>query len=211
MIRIDEASLSVLRERVMAKMSPKRFRHTLAVEEMVACLSELYCPDQAELLRAAALLHDITKELTAEEQRLLCELYGLPVSEEDCCSPKTFHARTAAALIPAEYEEYAHETVIQAVRWHTTGHRGMTLTEKLLYLADYIDASRSFENCVILRRYFWGAEPQSMTEEQREALLRDTLILSYDMTMRDLLAEGAPVAIHTVEARNELLVQRRRA
>lgn len=211
MIRIDEASLSKLRERVMGQMSPKRFRHTLAVEEMVARLCELYCPEQTDLLRAAALLHDVTKELGAEEQIALCERYALPVSEEDRCSPKTFHARTAAALIPVEFGAFAHETVIQAVRWHTTGHGGMTLTEKLLYLADYIDSSRSFENCVILRRYFWGADPQSMTAAQREALLRDTLLLSYDMTIRDLLAEGAPVAIHTVEARNELLVQRQKA
>ena len=93
------------------------------------------------------------------------------------------------------------------MRWHTTGRREMTLTEKLLYLADYIDESRSFENCVLLRRYFWGAGPQELTPEGREALLRDTLILSYDMTIRDLLSEHAPVAEETIEARNALLLE----
>ena len=58
---------------------------------------------------------------------------------------------------------------------------------------------------MILRRYFWGANPQSMTAQAREALLRDTLLLSYDMTVRDLLDEGMPVAVDTIEARNELL------
>jgi hypothetical protein len=50
-----------------------------------------------------------------------------------------------------------------------------------------------------------------MTDKEREALLRDTLILSYDMTIRDLLAEELPVAPDTVNARNELLLERARA
>ena len=208
MIKITESMLDSLREDMMKKMSPKRFRHTVAVEQMVLRLCDLFCPKESMLLRAAALLHDVTKERTAEEQIALCEAYGLPVSPQDYLAPKTFHARTAAAMIPREYPDFAHPTVIDAVRWHTTGHADMTLTEKLLYLADYIDESRSFENCVILRRYFWGAHPEELSREAREVLLQDTLILSYRMTVEDLLADGAPVAIDTVEARNQLLLEK---
>lgn len=208
MIEITENMLDALREDVMQKMSLKRFRHTVAVEQMVHRLSALYCPDQSLHLRAAALLHDITKECDTEKQIALCEQYGLPVSAEDRLAPKTFHARTAAAVIAAEYPAFAHSTVVSAVRWHTTGRADMTLTEKLLYLADYIDESRSFENCVILRRFFWGARPEELTAEERNALLRDTLILSYRMTVEDLLADGTPIAPDTVEARNQLLLER---
>lgn len=211
MIEISEQMLADLREHVMGLMSPKRFRHTVAVEEMAARLAALFCPEQTNLLRAAALLHDITKERTAAEQEQLCLSHGLPVSDGDRLAPKTFHARTAAALICAEYPELAHPVVVNAVRWHTTGRAGMTLTEKLIYLADYIDQSRTFSACVLLRRYFWGASPEDMTREEREALLRDTLILSYDLTIRDLLEEGKPIAPDTVEARNELLLEKKRA
>jgi HD superfamily phosphohydrolase YqeK len=83
----------------------------------------------------------------------------------------------------------------------------MTLTEKLLYLADYIDESRTFPSCVLLRRYFFGAEPELMTKEEREKHLRATLLLSYEHTLKDLLAEGAPIDQDTVRARNELLVE----
>ena len=121
-------------------------------------------------------------------------------------SPKTFHARTAAALIAAEYPAIADPTVVEAVRWHTTGRVGMTLTEQLLYLADYIDASRTFHSCVVLRRYFWGAEPEKMNAEERMRLLRQTLAFSFDLTMRDLLDDGALIAKETVEARNELML-----
>ncbi len=208
MIEITEAMLDELRETVMQKMSVKRFRHTAAVEQMVSRLCALYCPQETLKLRAAAILHDVTKELTVQEQCALCKEYGLPVTEQDLLAPKTFHARTAAAMISKVFPEFAHETVISAVRWHTTGHADMTLTEKLLYLADYIDQSRTFHNCVLLRRYFWGANPEAMTATEREKLLRDTLILSYDMTVKDLLEEGTPIAEDTVMARNALLLER---
>ena len=148
------------------------------------------------------------KELSTEEQVALSEQLGLTVNTADLLSPKTFHARTAAALIPYLLPQFADPVICEAVRWHTTGHRGMTLTEKLLYLADYIDESRTFENCVTLRRRFWDADPARMDQVTREVHLRDILILSYDMTVRDLLDEGAPVAEDTVLARNELLLER---
>ena len=206
MIEITESILDDLRGRIASKMSPKRLRHTLAVEDMAAKLCALFCPEETLKMRAAALLHDITKELDTEEQISLCQKYELPVTRADILSPKTFHARTAAALIAAEYPALADPTVVAAVRWHTTGRVGMTLTEQLLYLADYIDASRTFHSCVVLRRYFWGADPEKMNAEERMRLLRQTLAFSFDLTMRDLLDDGALIAKETVEARNELML-----
>ncbi len=202
---ITEAMLDDLRGLVLQSMSQKRFVHTVAVEDMVARLCALFCPEKTLRLRAAALLHDLTKELRTDEQEQLCERYGLEIKPIDRLSPKTYHARTAAAKIEAEMPTFADPVIVNAVRWHTTGHAGMTLTEKLLYLADYIDLSRTYSNCVILRRYFFGGEPETLSLADREALLRDTLILSYDMTIRDLLDEGLPIAEDTVRARNELL------
>ena len=59
---LNDAALDALRERVKGTMSEKRFAHTAAVERMVVRLGELYCPELIPELRAAALLHDITKE-----------------------------------------------------------------------------------------------------------------------------------------------------
>ena len=211
MKEITEAMLEALRETVLQSMSQKRFRHTVAVEEMVVRLCALFCPEYTLQMRAAALLHDLTKELNAVEQESLCQKYGIPITDADRLAPKTFHARTAAAVIQDRAHSFDDPLIINAVRWHTTGHAGMTLTEKLLYLADYIDLSRTYQNCVILRRYFFGANPEEMGQQERETLLRDTLILSYDMTIRDLLAEDLPVAPDTVDARNELMLERARA
>ena len=59
---ITEKMLDALRESVMARMSPKRFRHTAEVEKRAERLGEIYAPEKKITLRAAALLHDITKE-----------------------------------------------------------------------------------------------------------------------------------------------------
>jgi nicotinate-nucleotide adenylyltransferase len=207
MIEITHTMLDDLRTAVSATMSPKRFRHTAAVEEMVARLCALYCPEHTLQLRAAALLHDLTKELTLDAQLELCERYDLPVSEADKLAPKTFHARTAAAKIERETPQFNDPLIVSAVRWHTTGREGMTLTEKLLYLADYIDESRTYPACVLLRRYFFGADPKEMDEEGRLRLLRETMLLSYELTIKDLLQEGNPIAEDTIRARNELLLE----
>ena len=207
MIEINESSLSALREHLLPKMSTKRYRHTLAVEDMVARLCALYCPEHTILMRAAALLHDLTKEIDTEGQVALCRTYGLEVTKSDLSSPKTFHARTASAMIADGYASFAHPLVVDAVRWHTTGHAKMTLTEALLYLADYIDESRTFPSCVMLRQFFWDAEPQKMTGAQRLVHLQKTLVLSFDLTVKDLLSDGALIARDTIDARNEMLLK----
>ena len=207
---ITEQMLDALRERVRPLMSEKRYVHTCAVERMAARLGELYCPERIPELRAAALWHDTTKEETLQNQLQLCKKFDIMVRPCDELAPKTFHAKTAAAKIPSEFSEFATDTVISAVRWHTTGHADMTLTEQIIYLADYIDDTRKFVDCVRLRELFWGADPCAMDMAARLAHLRDVLIVSFDMTVQGLLEDGAPISEDTVLARNWLLLQRRR-
>ncbi len=207
-MKFNEEMLRELREAVSGTMSPKRFRHTTAVEEMAARLGELYAPDKIDILRAAALLHDITKEYSAEKQIQICDTFGINLSKQDILTPKTFHAKTAAAMIPVLYPDFADEEVLSAVRWHTTGRAGMTVLEKLVYLADYIDESRTFPDCVALRSLFWDADPQNMSEDERAAHLDRVLIRSYDMTLTSLIEDGAPVSDDTFSARNDLIVSR---
>ena len=199
-----EQELTALRDTVIRQMSPKRYTHTAAVEEMVTRLAALFCPEETLSLRAAALLHDITKEYDIPTHTKILRDAGETVAPGEEFSHKTVHARTAAILIPQAYGTFATETVVSAVRWHTTGREGMTLTEKLLYLADYIDESRIFPDCVRLRTYFWSARPETMSMEERLVHLRRTLIMSFDMTMRALINEGAVISPDTTFARNEL-------
>ena len=208
---MTEEMINKLREAVRLSMSEKRAFHTLAVERMAARLGEIYAPEKISVLRVAALLHDITKELSTEEHIKLCSEYGISLDDNDILAPKTLHARTAAAKIERDFAEYADSDVISAVRWHTTGRAGMSICDKLIYLADYIDDSRKFEDCVKLREFFFDFDFQAADETAKLAHLRDTLIYSYDMTISALLDSGAPIAKDTFDARNELVCEKLKA
>ena len=207
-MKFTEEQLSKLREKISSTMSEKRFAHTAAVEKMAERIGRIYAPDKLDLLRAAGLLHDITKEYSTEKQLQICREFGIITTKQDILTPKTFHAKTAAVMIPVLYPDFADEEVLSAVRWHTTGRAGMTLLEKLVYLADYIDESRTFPDCVALRSLFWDADPQNMNEAERAAHLDRVLIRSYDMTLTSLIEDGAPVSDDTFSARNDLIVSR---
>ena len=203
--------LARLQGEAVENMSDKRRVHTLAVESMAIRLGVIYAPDKINELRAAALLHDVTKELRTEEQLELCKKYGISVSDYDKFAPKTFHAKTAAAVIFDKFSEFATDDVVSAVRWHTTGRKGMSICEKIIYLADYIDDSRKFADCVKLREYFWNKDISVMNDTEREEHLRNTLIMSYDMTIKNLLDENSLVDKDTFDARNELVCERLKA
>ena len=206
-MKFQESALAELRAAVSDGMSEKRFRHTAAVEEMAARLGKLYAPDKVDVLRAAALLHDITKEYSSEQQLQICREYGIRISKQDILTPKTFHAKTAAALIPTRYPAFADDEVISAIRWHTTGRANMGLLEKIVYLADYIDESRTFPDCIVLREMFWNAAPEKMSCDARLSHLNRVLIRSFDMTLAALIEDGAPISDDTFSARNDLIVE----
>lgn len=200
--------LSALRADVSLGMSHRRFAHTAAVADMVARLADVYCPEKRDMLIAAALLHDLTKEWDTATQEAFLISRGEVLTPTERLAPKTHHARTAALLIPEKHPEFGDGELLSCVRYHTTGRADMTLEEKLLYLADYIDDTRTFPDCVTLRAAFRDAQPQNMTAEDRLAHLDNVMILSFDMTIRALIEEGSPVHPDTVSARNHLIVKR---
>ena len=203
----SEEMLFSLRESVKNEMGEKRYFHTLEVEKMAARLGEIYAPSEISMLRAAALLHDITKERTTEEHIAICENAGEVVSLGDRKAPKMFHSRTAALVIPVKYPEFATPEIISAVRYHTTGRANMTLAEKIIYLADYIDMSRKYGDCVALRDFFFDFDFENADGQCKLRHLNDTLIMSYNLTIKGLLEENKHIAETTFEARNYLILE----
>ncbi len=206
--KFSEEMLVSLREKVKNEMGEKRYNHTLAVEQMAITLGEIYDKEHVSTLRAAALLHDVTKERTAQEHIEICESAGEEVSVAERKSPKMFHARTGALVIPKKYPEFATPEIIEAVRYHTTGRANMSIAEKLIYLADYIDMSRTYEDCVKLRDFFFDFDFTNASEEEKLVHLNDTLIMSYDLTITNLILDGKHINDTTFEARNFLILSK---
>ena len=199
-MNFTEKQLDLLREKIKGKMSEFRYGHTLGVERMAVRLSGLYCPEKESLLRAAALLHDITKEKKTDEQIEICTRYGYKLRDDEIGSPAILHAITAALIIPDEHPSFEADEFISAVRWHTTGRGGMTLAEKIIYLADYIEETRKYDECVALRNMFFDARPEKMTAEAAEEHLDRVILCSLEMTVKDIAAKGGLVCSDTLEA-----------
>ncbi len=203
----NERALDSLRQKISSYMSGRRLSHTLAVEREIKRLCEVYAPDKEYTLRAAALLHDITKELSLQKQLQLCEEFGIIYMPEEILTPKIFHSRTAPAIINRDFAEFADEEILSSVRWHTTGRADMTLGEELLFLADYIEDTRTFPSCVELRKFFWSG---AVGEVDKTAHLTQTMIMALDMTIHELCEEKQPIHLDTVSARNSFILRSRK-
>ena len=204
---MTEEKLTALRADVEKQLSPYRMKHTLGVEQMAARLAALYCPEKSMLLRAAALLHDVTKELPDAEQLQIFADHGVTLRPDEQASPKVFHAMTAALIIPERYPDLADAELLSAVRWHTTGRAGMTLCEALLYLADLIEDGREFAECVTLRHAFFDPVPEKMDTKARLRHLRDVLRLSYENLIPKLQARGGVICLDSLAAYEDLTTE----
>ncbi|MBR2906911.1 MAG: HD domain-containing protein [Clostridia bacterium] len=202
----SENALATLRESVKSDLSEYRYAHIAAVERMIERLGALYLSDEIPMLRAAALLHDLTKEFSKEKHEKILSSHGIIVTDEMRLSPKLYHAVTASLLIPELYPQFSHPTLLSAVRYHTTGYTDATTFDLLLYLADYIDDSRTFDDCVLLREYFWGKHPERMDATGRRRHLWDTVIRSVDLTAASLIEEGSPISADSIHMRNRLIL-----
>ncbi|MDR0889909.1 MAG: nicotinate (nicotinamide) nucleotide adenylyltransferase [Oscillospiraceae bacterium] len=127
---------------------PKRVKHVIGCSETARELALQYGADEHDAMRAG-ILHDVTKALGAAEQLKLCKQYAILLDKFEEENPKLLHAKSGAAVASQVFGESA--AVRDAIFWHTTGKADMTLLEKILYIADYIEPNRSFAGVERLR------------------------------------------------------------
>ncbi len=206
MISLSEDTLSRLREQIRPYLTESRYQHTLGVEEEAARIGAIYLPDKIPKLRVAALLHDITKRDTFEKQLQYCEEFGIILKQGGVAFPESLHAslhaRTAMSVAHRDFADLTDEEILFGIRWHTTGHNEMTVFEAIVYLADYIEPGRTFDDCVAVRDYFWNGIEAAGDPRTHVVHLCKTMVYSFDLTLRALIDEGKPIAADTILARN---------
>lgn len=181
-------TLSQLRPVALSYLKHKRIPHVLGTEQEAIRLAERYGAD-VEKARIAALLHDCTKKLDMEEQLALCRQYGIGLDPLEQKALKLLHAKTGAAIARDVFG--VDDEIYRAIWWHTTGHADMTLLEKIIYLADYIEPTRDFPGVNDLRNCVY------------EDLDRG-LLMGLQMTVDEMTEMGNPVHHATMEARDWL-------
>ena len=138
-----------LREQVRPFMDERRMPHVIGCEQEARRLAEIW-GENPDIAAEAALLHDITKKQKASGQLKLCEKYDIITDGDERKSYKLLHSKTGAALSRDLFG--IDDEIYAAIRSHTTGRSGMSLLEKIIYLADYIEPTRDFEGLSELRR-----------------------------------------------------------
>ena len=173
-----------LRKKAYAMLKDSRVPHVQGCEQEALRLAGRWGADP-DAAAEAAILHDITKKYEREEQLNLCEKYGIITDAWERGSGKLMHALTGAAVARAQFG--CSDEVCRAIRWHTTGRADMALLEKVIYLADYIEPTRSFEGVEALRRLAY--------EDIDRALA-----LGFSMSLEDVRAGGEQPHPNTVAA-----------
>lgn len=133
-------STSELRKQIKKCLDKDRYRHTMGVAHTAACLAMRYGED-IEKAFIAGLLHDCAKCIGNEEKYEMCEKYGIELTEAEKNIPSLVHAKLGAYLAEKKYG-IEDEDIINSVRTHTTGEPGMSLLQKIIFTADYIEPGR---------------------------------------------------------------------
>ena len=163
---------------VISLLNPNRVRHVLGCRDTAVALAKRWSADVNDAARAG-ILHDITKAIDGPLQLTLCDAYGKLLDDFSKRYPRTLHALTGSMVAQRIFGE--NENVVSAIEFHTTGRANMSLLEKIIYVADYMEPNRDFPG----------------VEQLRELAFTDldaALKLGLEMTLEHLKEQGAEVS-----------------
>lgn len=180
-----------LKDIIGEMLNKSRFEHSLRVEREAVKLGEKYGAD-INKCRIAALVHDCAKEFSDEELIKRARLYGMDIDPIQLASPQLLHGSVGAEYLKNEFE-ISDNDIYNSVAYHTTGRAGMSILEKIIYIADMTEEKRNF----------------SGVEEIREASyvsLDKALYIASTGTIKYVLERGLLIHPLTIELRNSLLM-----
>ncbi|MFC3928270.1 bis(5'-nucleosyl)-tetraphosphatase (symmetrical) YqeK [Streptococcus caprae] len=179
-------SREALLEKIAGAMSEKRFRHVLGVEETSLELAARYATDPVKT-SLAALLHDYAKEQTDSVFLDLIDRYQLDPDLKHWGN-NVWHGVVGRYLI-TEHFGLTDEEILTAIARHTVGAGEMTLLDKVLYVADYIEPGRDFPGVDTARAI--------AKEDLDKAVAYETA-----RTVEHLAHKGIPIYPQTIETYN---------
>lgn len=181
-------------EEIKKRLNPDRLYHSLNVADEAKKLAKHFVADEQKAF-TAGLLHDILKNTPDSELLQYFERNGIMLTETERASRKTWHAMAGADFLRRELH-VTDEDILSAVRWHTTGRAGMTLLDKVLFVADFISADRDYPGVERMR-------------EKAYVSLEDAMLEGLQFTINELMENAWPVHEDSIRAYNELVINRK--
>ena len=177
-----------IQEKLRKKLKGSRYVHTLGVEYTSVCLAMKY-GENLETAELSGLLHDCAKELPEKKLIQICRDHGERISKMEYQNPFLLHGKAGACLARDKFG-IDDANILNAIRYHTTGRPGMTLVEKVVFVADYIEPNRK--------------KADNLTELRRMAFenLDETVLRILEQTLDYLIRTGKEIDRHTVITRD---------
>ena len=146
MFDLSRENIDLIKADLKEKLPKKRYEHTIGVAYTAAALAMCYGEDilKAEL---AGILHDVAKAKKSFELKDDMKGYIDPYTDGAYVdliadkAPQILHAIYAPYLAKKDYR-IEDKDILSAIRWHTTGKKDMTMLEKIVFVADYIEPNR---------------------------------------------------------------------
>lgn len=138
---MEQYDLWKLDKKLQKEVDEDRYHHTLGVMFTAASMAMVWGED-LEKARVAGLLHDCAKCIPNKKKITMCEKNKIEITEFERNNPFLIHAKLGAFLAKDKYKVEDPE-ILSAITWHTTGKEDMTLLEKIIYIADYIEPARN--------------------------------------------------------------------
>ena len=129
-----------IEDKLRGTLDEYRFRHTLGVAYTAAALAMSHGAD-VEKARLAGLLHDCAKAVKGQERIVLCEENGIDITPTERVNTSLLHCKLGVLMASERYGINDPE-ILGAIRWHTTGRPEMSVLEKIIYIADFIEPNR---------------------------------------------------------------------
>lgn len=137
---MTKSEIRDIKKELEDNLDSKRYEHTLGVAYTAACLAMRYGYNM-EKAYIAGLLHDCAKCMSNKDKIEYCEKHDIPINSTEQANPSLLHAKVGAEMSRRKYDIDDSE-IYQAIQYHTTGHPNMTLLDKILYIADYMEPHR---------------------------------------------------------------------
>ena len=178
-------------EEIKKHLQPERLYHSINVAEEAKKLALHYGADP-EKAYTAGLLHDILKNTPDSELLNFFRENGIILTRTEQVSRKTWHAIAGEAYCRLKLSVTDSE-ILSAIRWHTTARAGMTLLDKVIFIADFISADRDYDGVERMR-------------EKAYISLESAMLEGLQFTLAELIENGWAVHEDSLVAYNELAV-----
>ena len=178
-------------EVLKGRLTERRFIHSLNVAKSAKELAQIYGYDEAKAYTAGR-IHDCCKDTPAGLQLSYMLENGMTLTDTEISTAKLYHAMCGSMFIQKEFGIDDAE-IINAVRYHTTGRKDMTLLEKIVFIADFISEERDYNGVDIMR-------------EKAKRSLDEAIVEGLSFTIKDLIDAGRVVHTDTLGAYNDAII-----